>query len=251
MKTGYYAVARGRCTGVYKTWSECEKQVKGYRNARLVLLQSKYRKFIKQSDALAFILKNSTSDYAGNGKSSQSELSSTAELGKLPSSKPSASQEENIWEGVPVVYTDGACSFNGRVGAAAGIGVYWGEQHVDNISEPLLRGPPTNNRAELTAVIRAIQVAIQRRYHQLIVRTDSNLLIQTMNSWIHSWQKNGWKTLNGTAVKNQDLIIQLSDLLKNINVRFEHVAGHVGIYGNEKADQLAREGALHYRQTKS
>ncbi|EJW82804.1 hypothetical protein WUBG_06285 [Wuchereria bancrofti] len=41
MKTGYYAVARGRCTGVYKTWSECEKQVKGYRNARLVLLQSK------------------------------------------------------------------------------------------------------------------------------------------------------------------------------------------------------------------
>ncbi|VIO93546.1 RNase H family protein [Brugia malayi] len=256
MKTGYYAVARGRCTGVYKTWSECERQVKGYRNARPVLLQSKllmiiYRKFIKQSDALAFILKNSISNHAGDGKSSQSELSSTTELQKLSSSKPSFSQEENIWEGIPIVYTDGACSFNGHVGATAGIGVYWGEQHVDNISEPLLRGPPTNNRAELEAVIRAVQMAIQRRYHQLIVRTDSNLLIQTMNSWIHGWQKNGWKTSNGTTVKNQDLIIELNGLLKNINVRFEHVAGHVGIYGNEKADQLAREGALHYHQTKS
>lgn len=44
MKTGYYAVVRGRCTGVYKTWSECERQVKGYRNARLVFLQSKLLK---------------------------------------------------------------------------------------------------------------------------------------------------------------------------------------------------------------
>lgn len=65
-----------------------------------------------------------------------------------------------MWEGVPVVYTDGACSSNGRVGAAAGIGVYWGEQHVDNVSEPLLNGLPTNNRAELTAVIRAVQTVI-------------------------------------------------------------------------------------------
>ncbi|VBB25508.1 unnamed protein product [Acanthocheilonema viteae] len=128
------------------------------------------------------------------------------------------SQEQNTWEGVPVVYTDGACFSNGRIGAAAGIGIYWGEQHVDNVSEPLLNGLPTNNRAELTAVIRAIQTAIQRRYQHLIVRTDSKLLIQTMNSWIHRWQKNDWKTLNGTAVKNQDLITQLSDLLENINV---------------------------------
>uniref|UniRef100_A0A1I7VQ15 ribonuclease H n=1 Tax=Loa loa TaxID=7209 RepID=A0A1I7VQ15_LOALO len=243
MKTGYYAVARGRCTGVYKTWPECERQVKGYRNAR-------YKKFIKQSDALAFILQNNTTGHAGSGKSSQSGLRSTTESGKSPPSQLS-SQEQNIWKGVPVVYTDGACSSNGRIGAAAGIGIYWGEHHVDNISEPLHNGPPTNNRAELTAVIRAVEVAIRRRYPQLIVRTDSNLLIQTMNSWIHDWRKNSWRTLNGTAVKNQDLIIQLSGLLENIDVRFEHVAAHVGIFGNEKADQLAREGAVRYRQTKS
>ncbi|CAG9536231.1 unnamed protein product [Cercopithifilaria johnstoni] len=238
MKVGYYAVARGRCTGVYKTWPECERQVRGYQNAR-------YKKFAAQSDALAFILRNSTTGHTGTGKSSQCELPSMKGLQKLPSSQ-SISQEQNIWEGVPVVYTDGACFSNGRAGAVVGIGVYWGERHVDNISEPLL-GPPTNNRAEFTAVIRAIQTAIQRKYQQLIVRTDSNLLIQTMNSWIHGWRKNSWKTSNGSDVKNQDLIIQLDDLLKNINVRFEHVAGHTGIFGNEKADQFAREGALRCR----
>ncbi|OZC11927.1 ribonuclease HI [Onchocerca flexuosa] len=243
MKTGYYAVVRGRSTGVYKTWSECERQVKGYRNAR-------YKKFATESDALNFILQNRIIHRIGNGKSSQSEFPSATKLQNSPCSQ-LASQEQNMWEGVPVVYTDGACFSNGYVGAAAGIGIYWGEQHVDNISEPLLNGPPTNNRAELTAVIRAIQTAIQRKYQQLIVRTDSNLLIQTMNLWIHGWRKNGWKTSNGTSVKNQDLIIQLDSLLENINVRFEHVTGHAGIFGNEKADQLAREGAVRYRQIKS
>ncbi|KAL3994307.1 RNase H family protein [Acanthocheilonema viteae] len=239
MKVGYYAVARGRCTGIYKSWPECERQVRGYQNAR-------YKKFATQNDAIAFILQNSTTGRTGNGKSSQSGLPSRKRLQQLLSSS-LTSQEQNTWEGVPVVYTDGACFSNGRIGAAAGIGIYWGEQHVDNVSEPLLNGLPTNNRAELTAVIRAIQTAIQRRYQHLIVRTDSKLLIQTMNSWIHRWQKNDWKTLNGTAVKNQDLITQLSDLLENINVRFEHVAGHSGIFGNEKADEFARAGAARCR----
>ncbi|VDM91650.1 unnamed protein product [Litomosoides sigmodontis] len=169
-------------------------------------VKDKYKKFATESDALAFILKNSTTGRAGIC------------IVKSEIFSPLASPKQNMWEGVPVVYTDGACSSNGRAGAAAGIGVYWGEQHVDNISEPLSNGSPTNNRAELTAVIRAVQTAIQRGYLRLIVRTDSKLLIQTMNSWIHRWRKNGWKTSNGTAVKNQDLIIELSGLLENINV---------------------------------
>ncbi|KAM3719517.1 Ribonuclease [Dirofilaria immitis] len=240
MKTSYYAVVRGHCVGVYKTWPECERQVKGYRNAR-------YKRFATQSDAIAFILQNNATRHTGTGKSSRFELSSTTELQKSPCSQLAS---QNMWEKVPVVYTDGACSYNGRLGVAAGIGIYWGEQHVDNISEPLLDGPLTNNRAELIAVIRAIQTAIQRGYQRLIVRTDSSLLIQTMNLWIHRWRKNGWKTSNGIAVKNQDLIIQLDSLVKNINVRFEHVFGHMGIFGNEKADQLARKGAARYRQIK-
>ncbi|VDN01577.1 unnamed protein product [Thelazia callipaeda] len=212
-KSGFYAVARGRKPGVYERWFECAKQVKGFQNA-------KYKKFATKNEALAFMLQNS-------GRKSL-ELNS---------------REQKQWEGVPIVYTDGACSFNGHAGAVAGIGVYWGENHVDNISEPLQNGLPTNNRAELTAVIRAVQMAVQRNYQRIIVRTDSNLLIQTVNTWIHRWKQNGWKTANGSDVKNKDLIIHLDNLLKNLQVRFEHVAGHAGILGNERADQLARDGA--------
>ena len=47
-----------------------------------------------------------------------------------------------------VVYTDGACSYNGREGARAGIGVYWGDKHPFNVSERL-GGKQTNQRAEI------------------------------------------------------------------------------------------------------
>lgn len=68
-----------------------------------------------------------------------------------------ASVERWVAEGVPVVYTDGSCFGNGMAGCKAGYGVFWGDNHPDNLSEPLDRGPPTNNRAELTAVIRALE----------------------------------------------------------------------------------------------
>lgn len=64
--------------------------------------------------------------------------------------------------GAPIVYTDGACSANGRRGAKAGIGVFWGDDHPDNIAEPLKDGPPTNNRAELMAVIVAVKQVLFR-----------------------------------------------------------------------------------------
>ena len=47
-----------------------------------------------------------------------------------------------------IVYTDGACSFNGQKGAAAGCGVYFGDNHPDNISLRL-KGRQTNQRAEI------------------------------------------------------------------------------------------------------
>uniref|UniRef100_A0A914RWV3 ribonuclease H n=1 Tax=Parascaris equorum TaxID=6256 RepID=A0A914RWV3_PAREQ len=81
-------------------------------------------------------------------------------------------------EGVPVVFTDGACSSNGHRGAKAGIGVFWGDDHPDNVSEPLMSGPPTNNRAELSAVITALRT----------VRLLSDLSSMSINC--SSWQSN-------------------------------------------------------------
>uniref|UniRef100_F1LDK0 Ribonuclease H n=1 Tax=Ascaris suum TaxID=6253 RepID=F1LDK0_ASCSU len=248
MKVAYYAVARGTKPGVYRTWAECEKQVKGFAGAR-------YKKFLNEHEALDFIAANggkisfrsvgaSSTAAAGfvHKKQTLHEVSSTMKDLKRIGSDIAKWQSE----GVPVVFTDGACSSNGHHGAKAGIGVFWGDDHPDNVSEPLISGPPTNNRAELSAVITALRTACERNFSRLIICTDSNLLIKSMNSWIKTWRKNGWKTANGGDVKNKDLIVELDKLLEKVKVHFKHVAGHAGIYGNEKADELARNGALRY-----
>lgn len=93
------------------------------------------------------------------------------------------------------------------------------------------------------AVVCALQQSLARGYSSILVRTDSNLLIQSMTMWIKGWKKNGWKKRDNTPVLNVDLVKQLDYLMNKIKVRFEHVSAHVGIHGNEMADKLAREGA--------
>uniref|UniRef100_A0A0N5ANA2 ribonuclease H n=1 Tax=Syphacia muris TaxID=451379 RepID=A0A0N5ANA2_9BILA len=213
-----YAVARGRKPGIYESWPECLKQVHGYANARC--------------------MEKGKNNKSGFDKHSR-------KLGPVKN----VVAEQWISDGVPVVYTDGSCMSNGMKGRCkAGFGVFWGDNHPDNLSEPLHEGPPTNNRAELTAVIRALQQAEKKGYKRLVVKTDSNLLIQSMNVWIHSWRKNNWKTSTGSDVKNKDLLVELDMMLKKVQVCFDHIRGHVGIYGNEKADELARAGAQLYCQ---
>jgi ribonuclease HI len=68
-----------------------------------------------------------------------------------------------------------------------------------------------------------------------------------MTLWMKGWKKKGWKTMNGTAVANQDLLQQIDQLMSQIDVRFEKVQGHSNDYGNDQADFLAREGAKLYR----
>lgn len=123
--------------------------------------------------------------------------------------------------------------------------MFWGDDHEDNVSMPLT-GPPTNNRAEYTAVICALETAAKRGHKSLVVRTDSKLLISSMTSWINGWRRNGWKKKDGSEVLNVDLIKRLDESMKRVETRFEHVNSHIGIHGNEMADRLAVEGAKRY-----
>ncbi|WKX93291.1 hypothetical protein Q1695_010939 [Nippostrongylus brasiliensis] len=146
------------------------------------------------------------------------------------------------WEAAPVVYTDGACSNNGKLGAKAGYGVYWGPDHEDNACGPVT-GAPTNNRGELLAVDVALKQAIQKGLSYIVIRTDSKLLIESMDSWMQKWKRNNWKTSIGKDVLNQDLLRSIDESTQSIHVKFEHVPGHSGVPGNEAADSLARQGA--------
>uniref|UniRef100_A0A914C4B0 Ribonuclease H1 n=1 Tax=Acrobeloides nanus TaxID=290746 RepID=A0A914C4B0_9BILA len=246
----FYAVARGFEAGVYGTWAECERQVKGYSKAR-------FKKFSTRQEALDFIQQfgpDSNSVSSGKSISIATKRKFSTNETTTSSKKPSTSnmvmdssslRKMNERKDIPVVYTDGACSNNGRGGALAGFGVFWGDNHEDNVSKPIT-GKATNNRAEYSAVICALKQALSRGHTELIICTDSKLLINSVTKWIKGWQRNGWKTAKGEPVLNQDLLEEMNELLSRIKVEFQHVAGHAGIYGNEMADKLAREGAQQY-----
>lgn len=128
-----------------------------------------------------------------------------------------------------VVYTDGSCIGNGQKNAKAGIGIYIPDSGV-RIGERL-PGEQTNQRAEIYAVIRALEIDPR----DLEIHTDSMYVVKAMTEWIFNWKNNGYK-----KVKNKDLFVRLDDLMRGRGIKFVHVRAHTGIVGNEIADQLAR-----------
>jgi ribonuclease HI len=134
------------------------------------------------------------------------------------------------------IYTDGACKGNPGVGG-------WGVllKYGDRTRE-LCGGEAhtTNNRMELTAVIRALE-ALNRRC-RVRLHTDSKYVQQGISEWIHAWKKRGWKTADKKPVKNEDLWRQLDELAAGHDIEWLWVRGHAGHDGNERADELANQG---------
>lgn len=139
-------------------------------------------------------------------------------------------------ETVVDIFTDGACRGNpgpGGWGALLRSGTYERE---------LFGGEPdtTNNRMELTAVIRALEA--MKRPVRARVHTDSTYVQQGITNWIHGWKRNGWKTKAKEPVKNADLWQALEAAAARHDVEWLWVKGHAGHEGNERADALANKG---------
>jgi ribonuclease HI len=135
------------------------------------------------------------------------------------------------------IYTDGACKGNPGVGG-------WGALlKCDGKIRELYDGEPhtTNNRMELTAVIRALEAL--RRPCRVRLHTDSQYVQLGISTWIHSWKKRGWRTADKKPVKNEDLWRRLDELRGEHEVEWLWVRGHDGDPGNERADELANLGA--------
>ena len=81
---------------------------------------------------------------------------------------------------------------------------------------------------------------------QVVICTDSQYVKNGMESWIHGWKKNGWKTAAKKPVKNDDLWKELDSLVQQHDVRWTWVKGHAGHPENEKADELANRGAAKF-----
>ena len=134
------------------------------------------------------------------------------------------------------IYTDGACKGNPGIGG-------WGALlQYDGKTRELCGGEAhtTNNRMELTAVIRALE-ALKRRC-RVRLHTDSQYVQLGITAWIHDWKKRGWRTADRKPVKNADLWRELDELAGKHEIEWRWVRGHSGHDGNERADELANRG---------
>jgi len=132
------------------------------------------------------------------------------------------------------VYTDGACSGNPGKGG-------WGAVLVYNGAEKELSGgekETTNNRMELTAVIKALEAL--KEPCEVTLTTDSKYVCDAINQgWLNSWVKNNWRKADKKPVLNVDLWQKLIPQLNIHRVEFCWVKGHNGHPYNERCDALA------------
>jgi len=134
------------------------------------------------------------------------------------------------------IWADGGCRGNPGPGG-------WGVLlRSGGHEKELWGGEPatTNNRMELTAVIRALEAL--KRPVQARIHTDSQYVQKGISEWIHGWKRNGWKTSDKKPVKNADLWQELDGLAARHRLQWLWVKGHAGDPGNERADALANRG---------
>jgi len=139
-------------------------------------------------------------------------------------------------EAVVEIFTDGACKGNPGPGGW-GAWLKYGERERE-----LFGGEPhtTNNRMELTAVIRALEAL--KRPARARIHTDSQYVKNGITLWIRDWKRRGWKTADRKPVKNEDLWRRLDELAARHDLHWVWVKGHSGHDGNERADALANRG---------
>ena len=203
--TKYYAVARGRKTGIFILWNDCKEQVIGYKNAA-------YKKFNTKEEAENYI---------------QSFAVDVIDVEKT-----------DILDVDYYVYTDGACSNNGRENAKAGIGIFFGINDKRNLSRKL-DGKQTNNVAELQAIIETYNIIKDDIFagKKITIVSDSEYAINC--ALIYG------KKCDKVNYMNNELVKTIYELYKDKdNIKFLHVNAHtkktdIHSIGNDNADKLA------------
>jgi ribonuclease HI len=143
-----------------------------------------------------------------------------------------------------VIYTDGSCLGNPGNGGYAAILYYndtileiWGGEKLS-----------TNNRMELTAVIKAFEQL--KKPCNVELYADSKYVLDAFDKgWLKDWKAKGWRTSAKKPVKNRELWEALDALVLNHKITWKHIYGHTGHAQNERCDELAKAAAVQAAQT--
>lgn len=206
----FYAVTKGKNTGIFTTWNECNEQVKGFSDPI-------FKKFDTKQEAEEFI---------------------TNEKKEL---------HENL---IPdyYVYTDGACSNNGSKKALAGIGIFFGLNDIRNVSKRI-SGKQTNNTAELGAIIETYKIIESDVIlgKKITIVSDSEYAIKCATNYGEKCSKKNYMKKKGVDIPNKELVKCAYETYKDKhNIKFIHCKAHTGktdkhSIGNDGADKLANE----------
>lgn len=136
------------------------------------------------------------------------------------------------------IFTDGACKGNPGPGG-------WGVILRMGRHEKEMSGSDpdtTNNRMEMTAVIRGLKALIEPC--EVTIYTDSKYVIDGITKWVHGWKRNGWVNASKQPVRNADLWHDLIEVTQRHQIAWQWVKGHDGHVENERVDKLASDAAL-------
>ena len=219
----FYAVANGRTIGIFLNWNDCNNSVKKYKNAL-------YKKFNTKEEADNFIKVNEKNiDDMNNNIQNHNIIVN--------------SKDDNIvFNPDYYVYTDGACSNNGKDNALAGIGIFFGINDNRNISKKI-EGKQTNNTAELRAIIETYNIIENDILNgkKIAIVSDSEYVIKCVSSYGEKCYKKCWNV----DIPNKDLVKIAYEMYKDkLNIQFIHIKAHtnntdIHSFGNDNADKLA------------
>jgi viroplasmin and RNaseH domain-containing protein len=209
----FYAVKIGRIPGIYNSWVECEKNVKGFSGAI-------YKSFTKREDAESFLTIN------------------------IPTQNPQIIQ--NTTKNNIEVFTDGSHSKhekNGYLGFGAFCS-YMEKEYIfsGNCTKELLYGydiDPNTKVSNPTMEFLGFAEFLRMMYEAKKDLSNYTFIFKIDYEGVGFWMNNIWKTKEIYIRKIKE---KCDFFIKNINAKIliEHVPGHSNIYGNERADQLAK-----------
>jgi ribonuclease HI len=226
----FYAVANGRTIGIFLNWNDCNNSVKKYKNAL-------YKKFNTKEEADNFIKVNEKNiDDINNNIQNHNIISFFDNI--IVNSK----DDNSVFNPDYYVYTDGACSNNGKDNALAGIGIFFGINDNRNISKKI-EGKQTNNTAELSAIIETYHIIENDILNgkKIAIVSDSEYAIKCVSSYGEKCYKKCWNV----DIPNKDLVKIAYEIYKDkLNIQFIHIKAHtnntdIHSFGNDNADKLA------------
>lgn len=218
-KNKFYAVLRGRTPGIYNTWAECEKQVKGFQNAA-------FKSFPTVAEALEWINNGGTELKKSEEFDVQTYFNvDHLDTNTLPPAMPEA-----------YAFVDGSynASYNGK--AVYG---YGGMVHI-NGQEVYIQGNGCEEEyvvshqipGEVFGSIAAIEKAIELGAEHIVIFYD----YAGIGHWATSGKR--WKAEKPIA---KEYVRRYDELSKKIRVNFYHVKAHSQIEGNEMVDKMAKQ----------